>query len=202
MNAKAAIFKYRQAPGQGTTDYYESFKELISVLESYGGKLHDPEGAAPASAKIGDLPDDAAREAFMRDRYCATVFLRNADKQRFDQLRTELSNDFSKGRDEYPTTCTNAHQLLLTYGPKRKPWPRGKLGNQQSKVTPAGAAGNEWRTDVPTEAAEGAAGTVARAETNTVAAGEGMGGVSSRTPTASHMLKTISPTESRITTCY
>ena len=51
----------------------------------------------------------------MRDRYCATVFLRNADKQRFDQLCTELSNDFSKGRDEYPTTLTDAHQLLLTY---------------------------------------------------------------------------------------
>ena len=115
MNAKAAIFNYRQAPGQGTTDYYESFKELISVLESYGGKLHDPEGAAPASANIGNLADAAAKESFMRDRYCATVFLRNADKQRFDQLRTELSNDFSKGRDEYPTTLTDAHQLLLTY---------------------------------------------------------------------------------------
>ena len=38
VNAKAAIFNYRQAPGQGTTDYYESFKELISVLESYGRK--------------------------------------------------------------------------------------------------------------------------------------------------------------------
>ena len=53
-----------------------------------------------------------------------------------------------------------------------------------------------------TEAAEATAGTVDRAEANTVAAGEGMGGVSSRTPTASHMLKTISPTESQTTTCY
>ena len=115
VNAKAAIFNYRQAPGQGMTDYYESFKELISVLESYGGKLHDPEEAAPASANIGGLADAAAKESFMRDRYCATVFLRNADKQRFEQLRTELANDFSKGRDEYPTSLTDAHQLLLTY---------------------------------------------------------------------------------------
>ena len=115
MNAKAAIFNYRQALGQGTTDYYESFKELISVLESYGGKLHDPEGAAPASANIGNLADAAAKESFMRNHYCATVFLQNADKQRFDQLCTELPNDFSKGRDEYLTTLTDAHQLLLTY---------------------------------------------------------------------------------------
>ena len=85
------------------------------VLESYGGKLHDPEEAAPASANIGDLADAAERESFMRHRYCATLFLRNADKQRFEQLRTELSNDFSKGRDEYRTSLTEAHQLLLTY---------------------------------------------------------------------------------------
>ena len=69
-------------------------------------------------------------------------------------------------------------------------------------MTQAVAAGDERRTGVSTEGAEAAAGMVARAEMNTVAAGEGMGGVSSRTPTASHMLKTISPTESQTTTCY
>ena len=31
VNAKAAIFNYRQALGQGATDYYESFKELIKL---------------------------------------------------------------------------------------------------------------------------------------------------------------------------
>ena len=51
----------------------------------------------------------------MRDRYCATLFLRNADKQHFKQLCTELVNHFSKGRDKYPATLTDAHQLLLTY---------------------------------------------------------------------------------------
>ena len=45
--AKAAIFNYRQAPGQGTTDYYESFKELISVLELYGGNYMTQRGLPP-----------------------------------------------------------------------------------------------------------------------------------------------------------
>ena len=39
VNAKAAIFNCRQAPGQSTTYYFKSFKELVSVLESYGGKV-------------------------------------------------------------------------------------------------------------------------------------------------------------------
>ena len=118
VNAKAAIFNCRQAPEQSTTDYFESFKELVSVLESYGGKLHDPEEATPTSANIENLANKAKKESFMRHRYCAILFLRNADKQRFEQLRTELSNDFSKGRDEYPTSLTDAHQLLLTYNRK------------------------------------------------------------------------------------
>ena len=140
VNAKAAIFNYKQAPGQSTTDYYESFKELISVLESYGGKLHDPEEAAPVSANIENLASDAERESFMRHRYCATLFLRNADKHRYEQLRTDLSNDFSKGRDEYPTSLTEAHQLLLTYkarGPVK--WNDGSGGR--------GGRSEDGRTD-------------------------------------------------------
>jgi hypothetical protein len=47
VNAKAALFNCRQGQAQTTTDYYETFKELLSVLESYSGQLHDPEAAAP-----------------------------------------------------------------------------------------------------------------------------------------------------------
>jgi Reverse transcriptase (RNA-dependent DNA polymerase) len=124
VNAKAAIFNYRQGQNQTTTDYYESFKELLSVLESYGGRLHDPEDAAPDSASVNffELSVDE-RNTFMRDRYSATLFLRNSDNHRYEQLKSELSNDFSKGRDEYPTTLTDAHQLLLRYKGASKKMP-------------------------------------------------------------------------------
>ena len=85
VNAKSAIINYRQGQYQSTTDYYEAFKELLSVLESYGGRLHDPPDAAPDSAKLSSLTDDIARNKYMRDRYSATLFLRNADNHRFDQ---------------------------------------------------------------------------------------------------------------------
>jgi hypothetical protein len=57
VNAKAAIFNYRQSQHQNITKYYETFKELISVLESYNGQLHDPEAAAPENAKIKEIAD-------------------------------------------------------------------------------------------------------------------------------------------------
>ena len=82
------------------TDYYETFQELITVLELYGGQLHDPSKAALADANIGALADDMERNTYMHD-------------QHFDQMQIELSNDFTKGQNEYPTSLTTAHQMLL-----------------------------------------------------------------------------------------
>jgi hypothetical protein len=154
VNAKAAIFNCCQGQTQTTTDYYESFKELLSVLESYEGQLHDPAAAAPDSANVKALTTDAERNTFMRDRYSAILFLRNSDSQRYDQLKLDLSNDFSKGRDEYPTSLTDAHQLLLTYkgvpATKRNPTStpnRGGRGNGGRSGSP-GRGGRTGRTFV------------------------------------------------------
>jgi Reverse transcriptase (RNA-dependent DNA polymerase) len=135
INAKAAIFNYRQGQFQSNTDYYESFKELIAVLESYDGRLHDPEAAAPTphSAAFTALTTDAEREAFMRDRYCAILFLRNADHHRFNLLKSELSNDFAKGRDEYPTSLTETHQLLISRVPNTPSKPASTGPNRQNR---------------------------------------------------------------------
>ena len=85
-NAKAAIFNCHQGPQQSVTDYYETFRELVSVLESYGGKLHDPEEAAPTDADLAALANDAARDAYMRHRYQAHGIPKNADKHSLGHL--------------------------------------------------------------------------------------------------------------------
>jgi hypothetical protein len=132
VNAKAAILNYTQGEGQHPTEYYEQFKTLVTVLESYGGKLHDPEGAAPPDLDLTVVGNAAARDLFMRERYLGVMLIRNADSIRFDSLKTDLANDFAKGRDEYPRTLVDAHQLLLTYQPKKPPKPRynGRGGGQ------------------------------------------------------------------------
>jgi hypothetical protein len=97
INAKAAIFSYRQQQHQHLTEYYEAFKELIAVLESYGGQLHDPDTAAPPGLEndadyINLTPEE--RNTFMRDRYCAALLIQNSDNSRYGTLKSELSNDF------------------------------------------------------------------------------------------------------------
>lgn len=107
IHAKQTLYAYYQSAGQTTTDYYDSFRELLSVVESYGGQIHDTETAAPDSAKIGALTPEQ-KVAHMRGHCCGKLLLCNADPSRYELLRLELSNSFSKGRDEYPTTLTDA----------------------------------------------------------------------------------------------
>jgi hypothetical protein len=74
VNAKAAIFNCRQCQAQSTPDYYDTFKELVSILESYGGQLHDPDTAAPESAAdifVHLTPDE--RNIYARSILCRIV---------------------------------------------------------------------------------------------------------------------------------
>jgi hypothetical protein len=116
IKAKADLFQCRQGQNQSTHDYHDMFKELLSVLESYGGKLHDPIEAVPtvlAEANAKKL-DNYGKDKRMRECYSAALFLCNADGARYGPLRDALSNAFGLGRDEYPTTLVDAYQLLLT----------------------------------------------------------------------------------------
>jgi uncharacterized membrane protein YgcG len=116
VKAKAEIFQYRQGANQSTHDYHDAFNEQLAILESYGGKLHDPVKAGPPklAAAIATLPTAQEKDALMRDHYAAALFLRNADHAQYEPLREELKNDFSKGRDEYPKSVTAAYQMLLS----------------------------------------------------------------------------------------
>jgi hypothetical protein len=116
VKAKADLFQSKQGQNQSTHDYYDTFKELLSVLESYGRKLHDPIEAVPtalAEANADKLNSDD-RDKLMRECYSAALFLRNIDGARYGPLRDALSNAFGLGRDEYPTSLVDAYQLLLT----------------------------------------------------------------------------------------
>jgi hypothetical protein len=81
----------------------------------------------------------------MHDRYYAALYLRNADSQRYDSLKTELSNDFGKGRNEYPTTITEAHQLLLKRAPPPKKQPPVSTNQRGGRGNPGGRGANPGR---------------------------------------------------------
>lgn len=117
MDAVHAVMTCTQGPNQGTTAYYETMKELIGVLHSYGGQVHQGPAADPGDDD-DPIPNGAnAQNAFMRDRCHASLLIRNADRQRFGTLVDDLKNNFARGNNQYPTTMDGAHQMLLTYRP-------------------------------------------------------------------------------------
>jgi hypothetical protein len=93
-NAKANIFNYKQSGNQTTPDYYDTFKEMLSVLESYNGRIHDTIEAEPNEDNITSLTTTEEKETYMKEKCHAALFLRNSDYYRFDNLRTELANSF------------------------------------------------------------------------------------------------------------
>jgi Reverse transcriptase (RNA-dependent DNA polymerase) len=119
--AKQAIFNYKQHGSQSTTAYHDAFCELVDILEIYGGSIHDPHDAAPKNDPVfNELTGDDAKDDYMRDRYLAALYLRNADPGRFEKLATDLEHAYSVGRHEFPTSLQSMHELLLAHEPKDK----------------------------------------------------------------------------------
>jgi hypothetical protein len=120
VDAKAALFNYKQSGNQSTPDYRDAFKELLSVLESYGGKLHDPINAVPTTLAKATGLSAADKDALMRNHYVAALFICNANGARYGALHVALSNSFVLRRDEYPMSLVDAYAMLLT----QSQWPR------------------------------------------------------------------------------
>ena len=117
--ATSAIINYKQGANQNTTDFYEVFKELVAVLESYGGRVHHPAAAAPGDGTvIASVGNDKAQDAYMREHCLAATFLHNSDNARYGQLKAELSNDFTKGRNEYPVTLVGQARCYSATSPQ------------------------------------------------------------------------------------
>ena len=139
QQAKKRAFCYLQRENMSNADYMEEFEAIIKVVETYGGEWGQEPGLVRAKLQAANVPDvdnptddelenakDAAREEFL-----AMMFLRGADRNRYWKLRDELSNDYAKGVDNYPTTLDGMLRLLNNY--KGAGNPVNQRGNQNHR---------------------------------------------------------------------
>lgn len=119
-------------------------------MESYGGQLHEPDAALQPGYDEEFILSPEERNAYMRDRYFGARLIQNSDPIRYGSLKTEVSNDFSKNLDEYPTSLTNAHKLVLAY-----------TANQKTAAT-----NNETQRNNSTEQSPGRSGSLSGRITN------------------------------------
>jgi hypothetical protein len=106
-------------------EYVEHFKALAGVVETYGGTNGNEPGLIKAQlleqgALVADVntPDvDKLKKvlAMCCDSYLSCMILQGSDNSKFYQLKTDLTNNMAKERDNFPKTIIKTTCLLNDY---------------------------------------------------------------------------------------
>ena len=120
-----------------------------------GGTVVLNQNLAPARSPDGVPLSQAERTKIARDSTLAAALIRGADKTRFSTLITSLDNQFSNGRDEYPTDLTSAYGLLISYKTPTNATLQTRVSNYKSEEASVG-------TQATTTTAESSALTFAQ----------------------------------------
>ena len=119
-----SFYQHRQHKHQSNSEYLTKFKNLVSVIEHYGGSLgRDPmlvkEVLNRASNKVivADPTSTAYKAAIpkARERFLAYAFLRCSDPHRYRKMISDLSNQYSRGTIQYPDDITTAFSMLENF---------------------------------------------------------------------------------------
>ncbi len=134
MNHRVQVFY--QSYNMETTEYFAYFQALVRLVETYGGAYACKPGLIRVQLKkqgvaITDLAPDPQQlknaEAVCREEYLSFMALHGADQFRFKKLKDDLSNNMTKGVDNYPKTLIEAMHLMTDYKvPARAPCGQGE----------------------------------------------------------------------------
>ena len=121
-----------QSRHMSDSEFLEKFRTKLSVIESAGGTINIHHGVVDTAT-----PAELARaEAAAKDKSEALLFLARSDQHRYGKLVQELANDYNKGRDCYPSSLTEAYELMLhdDRGHDNRAPPQGNSGVSFSTV--------------------------------------------------------------------
>jgi hypothetical protein len=132
--AKWAYYNLRQTPEMSCQEYFERVRNVVDVIKSLGGTLVDD---MHLQEELGPLTQGGytyvqyqqARERIL-DKKIAYILLVRADRNRFGKLIEEVKNSYLKGNNDYPTTPTEAYNLLVyfkNYNSNKRGVPDGGL---------------------------------------------------------------------------
>jgi len=136
-DAFAHYYAYRQGADTSLAMYLDEFKNLVDLLEHYGGSISSyPALLAAIKRKTNK---EKAKKAC--DKALGLSFLKWANHCHFGKnLWTDLENQFSRGNNQYPNNLTEAYSLLVSY--KAEKSGQQRLPNPDRWLT----ARNYWRS--------------------------------------------------------
>lgn len=123
-SAVNALFRIRQSRHEELPDYRKRFAAVVDVLAHIGVSL----GSSLTKITTGilekdfktkkkDATDEQVKKAEAKafDRLVAVAFINSVDKARFQEVSTNLENEFLKGNDQYPIDLTTAYNMLSNW---------------------------------------------------------------------------------------
>jgi hypothetical protein len=85
------------------SSYYQRFQSQAAILQAQWGAFYP-------SKLAGDQSEEAITKA--QEAFLAAIFVANADNHRFRTLKERLNNEYLSCTNNYPTTLTQAVDLL------------------------------------------------------------------------------------------
>jgi hypothetical protein len=98
------VLTMRQQDNEPLAEYYKRSTSGVDVAESQWGIL------VPAAAAANET-----NEKTPRDKFITYVFLAGVDTKKYGRLKTELSNAYVAGQNNYPKTVESAVTMLSHY---------------------------------------------------------------------------------------
>ena len=122
IDALKAFMNFTQPPHMSVSKYYDQFNEHIDRVKHLGIELGETSRyvdsilAALAFDPVNPTDEEERRaHEIASEKYYATMMIQNANPTKFGSFNAELSNEFMKGRDNYPLTLAKARDYLVNY---------------------------------------------------------------------------------------
>ena len=163
MDAHQNFLNCKQTQEQTTEEYLENLTLWADTIEYHGGTFVENYHLAGAHNANGTPHTEDERKSAARDETLAMALIRGADPSRFGTLIAELSNQYARGRNEYPTDLNSAYSLLVNYRTPANTRPRNSTGNDNA---------TNQRANQTSPAAEESAMTFTQ-QSNAAAGGQG-----------------------------
>ena len=100
----------KQQPNESNSAFLTRFKSMAQTLTIAGGEhilvSTDMLGKDLSGATADEIRDE-------KERFLAMCFILRSDEGRYKNLLNDLKSSANRGRDEYPTTLTDAFDLLV-----------------------------------------------------------------------------------------
>ena len=128
LAAMKKVLAFRQHDEMDLGEYLEKFEILVSIAEKTGVKFYTDEDIKEVTEEL-ELVKGIGTDSFneeekikqlARQRALAMLFFDNSNDNKYIIYKQECRNAMAKGRDEYPTTVTEAHTALedFRFNPK------------------------------------------------------------------------------------